>query len=264
MKKLAVSELQTKFSELTTRPFRSVSPLPSKQPIENVLKQVQIYEKEKAFLQAKISNLSLNRELDLTENIKNLNEKLTLLVKENLRLNTSPSHNLPPLTRNSMETEEDLQREIKYFQKNISQVEETIKAQSQKIHSDQVKFSQLASTFEGLKKNAPVSKQNNLRTKAGMLKKKLKIIKSSWKSNVLKMENQIKESENEQKSLVDQYTKLRSHIFKQDQQRRLLDMSHDDYRSMKREGLPISDTPDIYHPDVSFLYKPSVKALYST
>ena len=41
-------------------------------------------------------------------------------------------------------------------------------------------------------------------------------------------------------------------------------MSHDDYNNMKKQGLFISNTPDTYHPDVSFLFRPSVKALYST
>lgn len=78
------------------------------------------------------------------------------------------------------------------------------------------------------------------------------------------MENIIKEYENNLKNLQETVTQIKSRIFKQEQQRRLLEMSHEDYKSMKKNREMISDAPDIFHPDVSFLYKPSVKSLYST
>ena len=266
MKQEAYIELTSKFREYSIRNTRSQSPTPatSKPRLQNILKQVTIYSKEKASLTSKVTNISLNHELDLVDKIKILEEKLALLVKENLRLNTFRTHGLPPIAKIHNESEEDLQREMKFLQKNIAAVEDAIRAQAEKFKAEQERNLELSNTFESLKRNTAEIRQDNLSNKANALKNKLKIVQNSWKSNVLKMENMAKECENQLKLLQDKETKVRSRIFKQDQQRRLLEMSHDDYKHMKREGLQISDTPDVYHPDAGFLYKPSVKALYTT
>ena len=150
------------------------------------------------------------------------------------------------------------------MQRSVAAIEDAIKAQAEKIKAEQARNLELSSLFESLKRNTTDFKTDGLSNKANALSNKLKIIQNSWKSNAVKMENIIKEYEHQLKQCDDKATKVKTKIFKQDQQRRLLDMSHDDYINMKREGIQVSDTPDIYHPDVSFLYKPSVKALYST
>ena len=231
--------------------------------LDNLQKQISIYSKERAHLQSKIQTLSLDNEINLEENIKKQEEKLALLVKENLKLNKFGNFNLPPITK-TMESEEDLLREIKIFQKSISGLEETIKNQSEKLKNESEKSLELEKKFDELKKNAGDVKTENISSVYNGLKKKLQVLMNSWKSNVQKMENIIKENENSLKVMNEKVTQIKTKLFKQEQQKRLLEMSHDDYNNMKKQGLFISNTPDTYHPDVSFLFRPSVKALYST
>ena len=110
--------------------------------LDNLQKQISIYSKERAHLQSKIQTLSLDNEIKLEENIKKQEEKLALLVKENLKLNKFGNFNLPPITK-TMESEEDLLREIKIFQKSISGLEETIKNQSEKLKNESEKSLEL-------------------------------------------------------------------------------------------------------------------------
>lgn len=175
----------------------------------------------------------------------------------------SGGHSLPPIGK-SGDNEESLQREIKVYQKSVAVAEESLKSLSEKILTDTQKAVDLEKEFEKLREQAGEAKLEVSSKPVESLSKKLNIVAKSWKSNVAKMENIVKEKEGQLKLLQEQVTQINSKIFKQDQQRRLLDMSHDDYSSMKNSGKHISDVPDIYHPDVSFLYKPSVKALYST
>ena len=184
-------------------------------------------------------------------------------MKENKKLNMSGGHSLPPIGK-AGENEENFQREIKVYQKHVAAAEENLKSLSEKIYTDTQKAADLEREFEKLKDQVGEVKPEISAKPLEGLSKKLNIITKSWKTNVAKMENVVKEKEAQLKLLQEQVTQINSRIFKQDQQRRLLDMSHDDYSSMKNSGKCISDVPDIYHPDVSFLYKPSVKALYST
>lgn len=218
---------------------------------------------EKKLLINRLGVVSVEREIELTEKIKNLEEKLALLVKENFRLNKFGNSNLPPIQK-SLENEEDLLREVKIQKKNIVVLEDKIAGINNNIDKSTQKIIELEYNLTGLKEDVIEPKNDVYREKYNDLHKKLDVLKKAWKSNVLKFENNIKELENIDKGLQDKVTQLKSKIIKQDQQRRLLDMSHDDYAKMKKDGEKISDTPNVYHPDVSFLYKPSVKALYST
>ena len=222
-----------------------------------------IYAAEEKSLRLKVSNISVESEIQLAEKVEMLKEKLELLVKENKRLNLNGGHNLPPLPKNN-ESEESLQREIKFHRKNLTTTEEHLKATSEKINSDTARAQELEKEFQLLKVQVGEFKIESDTKPAEDLNKKLKVMIGSWKSNIAKMENIIKEKEGQLKLLQEQMTQINSRIFKQDQQRRLLDMSHDEMFNMKNSGRHLGDNPDIYHPDVSFLYKPSVKALYST
>jgi hypothetical protein len=235
----------------------------SRPALENLSKQCLIYAAEEKSLRQKMSSISVENEIQLSEKVEKLKEKLELLVKENKRLNLNGGHGLPPLSK-STDTEESLTRDLKFHKKNLSTIEENLKNIQEKTNNDISKSQELEKEYEKLKNLVGDCKAESDSKPFEDLSKKLKILTSSWKSNVLKMENIIKEKEGQLKLLQEQKTQINSKIFKQDQQRRLLDMSHDDMFNLKNSGAHLGDNPDIYHPDVSFLYKPSVKALYST
>ncbi|OMJ87185.1 hypothetical protein SteCoe_11108 [Stentor coeruleus] len=266
IKKVALEELKTRYREVITSVTRNESKSPnspSNYNLESLQKQLSMYDAEKKLLTTRLGVVSIEREIELTEKIKNFEEKLALLVKENFRLNKSGNSNLPPIQK-SLENEEDLLREVKFQKKNIVILEDKISGINNNIEKSSQKISELEYNLNGLKMDVVEHKNDIYREKYNELHKKLDVITKAWKSNVLKFENNIKELESFDKSLQDKITQLKSKIIKQDQQRRLLNMSHDDYAKMKKDGEKISDTPNVYHPDVSFLYKPSVKALYST
>ena len=266
MKSTAYKELKSKYNEIISRNNRSrtKSPVSSRVSINNFNKQIEIYEKERDYLKTKVSTITLKHEIDIGAKVKSLEEKLALLVKENFRLNSLGNYTLPPISPKNNESEEDIQREKKTIEKNISGIEEKIKNQTQKIQTDKEKLEELEKNYESLKEEAGEVKVDSLKGKASELQKKLKILMNSWKSNVLRMENIIKEKEIEAKTYEDKITTTKSRIFKQSQQRRLLDMSHDDYNSMMEEKSIVTNPLDGHHLDVGFLYKPSINALYST
>ncbi|CAG9313307.1 unnamed protein product [Blepharisma stoltei] len=92
------------------------------------------------------------------------------------------------------------------------------------------------------------------------MSKKFEIIMNSWKANVAKYQQKIKEMEEEESKIREKVIGIKTKVFKKDQQMRLLHMTRDELISMKNSP----DKPDdgLFHPDVNFLYKPSVNALY--
>lgn len=168
---------------------------------------------------------------------------------------------MPPIQKN-VETEEDLQNLIKQLKKNISATEEKNANNKVLIEKSGQKAMELETLYNQLKNEAGDEIIDMNKAKFSELRKKFEVLKRVWKSNMQKFENYIKELESVEKNLVDEKTQLKSKIIKHDQQRRLLDMSQDDYKKMMKDGMQVPEMNNVF-PGVSFLYKPSVKALYS-
>ena len=95
-----------------------------------------------------------------------------------------------------------------------------------------------------------------------LLNKKLKFVECSMNVNMKRMNLKISELEKELKVLVSENFSRKTKLFKKNQQKRLIEMSHSEAVLNKFH----SRTPIIgrlNHVDVSFFYKPSVSRLYN-
>lgn len=262
-KKAALKELRERYREVRKPGHRrSMSPvITTRYSIENLQKQIGMYDTEKKILSSRYIEVAGVREISFNEKIKSLEEKLALLTKENTRLNKYISMNLPPIQKN-VETEDDLQNHIKQIKKNISLAEDKNANNKVLIEKSGQKAVELENLYNQLKNEAGDEIIDVNKAKYSELGKKLEVLKRAWKSNTQRFENFIKELEIVEKNLQDEKTQLKSKIIKHDQQRRLLDMSQDDYKKMIKDGMQAPEITNVF-PGVSFLYKPSVKALYS-
>ncbi|OMJ70097.1 hypothetical protein SteCoe_32014 [Stentor coeruleus] len=263
-KKIALKELRERYREVR-KPGqrRSMSPvITSRYNIESLHKQLGIYDTEKKILSNRLVEVGGVKEISLNEKIKNLDEKLALLTRENIRLNKYISINLPPIHKN-LENEDDLQNHIKQLKKTINSIEEKNMSNKMLIEKSGQKAMELENVYNQLKNEAGDTIIDVNKDKYNELGKKLKVLEKAWKCNTQRFENCIKELESVEKNLEDEKTQLKSKIIKYEQQRRLLNMSQDEYRKMIKDGMQAPEITSVFNPGVSFLYKPSVKALYS-
>lgn len=96
-KKAALKELRERYREVR-KPGqkRSMSPVvTSRYSIEKLQKQIGMYDTEKKNLSSRFLEVSGVKEISFNEKIKNLEEKLALLTKENTRLNKYISMKCP-------------------------------------------------------------------------------------------------------------------------------------------------------------------------
>lgn len=224
--------------------------------------QLKVYEKEHQVLATRLSQPKVS-EFELELNVKTLKNKLQSLEKENIRMNASHKH-LPKLQTNpALKLDyEEAYRTFKLLKESISDLEAKLQenVKTSKIHVE--RFNELMEKQKRLNNELgdyiPVQPDN----KYAYLKRKLETLTTSWKTNVSKFEIRIAELEEELAGLKEKLMHLNAQDFKKSQQMRLLKMSHQEVVIQKYNG-KLSSKPDIDHPDVGFMYKPSVKRLYN-
>jgi hypothetical protein len=242
-------------------PF-NLTPIPGcKSELQSLMKKSLMYEKEEKVLRSRMSFVSVDHEIELSNLNKDLKLKYENLLKENKRLSLLQVSS-PQLKQ--AETEESLFREIQILRTNIKSAEKILEETDFKLKIASEKLKDLEKLHEALLSSLPSSKSpSKNHPNLSDLQKKLKSSEILSKSTKSRLENKLREKENELKSLQDEEVHLRSKLFKQDQQKRLLQISENDYtirKTMKIRHI----SPDIRHPDINFLYKPSIKALYNT
>jgi hypothetical protein len=228
---------------------------------ENLQKKLKIYEKERQDILEKLS-IPINSETILKTQIKALESKLSVLEKENLRLNSTKSSPLilpPIIPKNSIE---DAYREIKLLKSDIKHLEEVLANTPKESENKHKWFIELSEKYESLKSEVGDYVKISPNKKYFKLQKKLDVIQNSWKNNVVKYQQKINELEEELEKLKYDYLHLNAKSFKKIQQQRLLKMSYDEV-ILKKDSGNLSVRPDVNHPGVSFMYKPSVKSLYN-
>ena len=235
--------------------------LPGFNELKSLNKKAKIYQKEYENLVQK-RNRPLNAEMLLEKETKKLQETLAVLEKENTRLNTSKLY-LPKIgpTNNISINLEEKYREVKALKTLISELQEKIINYPKESQLRHERFLKLTEKYKNLREEAGDYIKIMPDKRYYTLQKKLDVVTNSWNNNVSKYEQKIVELEEELENLKNSYMHLNAKSFKKSQQQRLLKMSYDE--AAERNSGNVSLKPDIHHPGVSFLYKPSVKSLYN-
>lgn len=237
------------------------TPIPqTKSRLESIQKKSMFYEKEQKVLRSKITFMNVDYEIELANKNLDLQKKLENLQKVNKKLTVTPC--ISPIGKMT-ETEETLHREVKLLKNNIEATKRSIEENLEKINHFSQKITNLESKHAELQRQAPsLRSENQFKLVFEELTKKLKILETSSKTNKVKLESKIRDQELELKSLQDQETQLQTKIFKQNQQKRLLLISQNDYSLRKSQG--IRESSPGRQPLIDFLYKPSIKSLYNS
>ena len=258
-------ELKARFKSISSRNLSKNSSIDLKSNtswLKTLETQVKVYENEHKILQTRLTLPPLS-ESDLERNVKNLKNKLIVLEKENIRLNSSqkllPKIAVNPSPRLDLE---DNYRTIKILKESIKDLEKKQEESSKTFKNLSDRSAELTEKVQSLNLEIGDYVPAHSSTKYEYLKKKLETIQTSWRTNVGKSEVRICELEEEQNQLKEKSMHLNAQLFKKIQQMRLLKMSHQEVVMMQDSG-KLSVRPDVDHPDVSFMYKPSVKALYN-
>jgi chromosome segregation ATPase len=261
-------ELKARFKSISSRNLLKNSSFDLKSSgswLKSLETQLKVYENEHKKLSLRITQPQTS-EVDLERHVKNLKNKVLVLEKQNERLNSSQrqlpklpslvSHNSPRLDlEENLRILRNLKDSVKDLEKKLDDGQKTFKVLSDRGVELTEKLKTLNEELGGYVPAHPDSKFE-------YLKKKLETINISWKTNVNKDEVRIGELEEELAGLKEKAMHLNAQLFKKTQQMRLLKMSHQEVVMMQDSG-KLSMRPDIDHPEVGFMYKPSVKALYN-
>ena len=230
--------------------------------LKSLQNKVKIYEKELEITTQRTSR-PVNSEILLENEVKTLQLKLSEVEKENTRLNLNNNKNyLPKIINIPLKAIEEAYREIKDLKKSIISLEDQLIHNRNESLLRHGQFEELIQKHDTLKQQAGDYIQILPDKQYFNLQKKLEVLTTSWKNNVVKYELEISELEEELEELKSSYMQLNAKNFKKSQQQRLLRMSYDEVIGRK-ENSKSSLRPDIHHPGVSFMYKPSVKSLYN-
>lgn len=243
---------------------RKLSKSPTVTPgfLDNIKKSLEGYQKEHNYLKSLIKNRDgLYTEMKLERHVKDLQEKLKKVEKENERLNRI---NFFQKERNLQLNNDDLDEEYSKIkalvQKNIEKNEINlglIEKNEEKMRSLKPLYEKLLGKIEPMK-----IFDSELFEQMELLKKKLKFIETSFSNNVKRMTLRIIELDKQLKALENEHFKRKTKLFKRNQQKRLIEMSHSEAVLTKYK----SRTPTVEklnRVDVSFFYKPSVSRLYN-
>ncbi|CAG9323074.1 unnamed protein product [Blepharisma stoltei] len=229
---------------------------------ESSKKVLRIFEKDIEFLERRLlMPKDIDIEYKLEIQIRELKKQLESLRKENERLNklTLQAKEAPVIAQNP---ENELLKEINQLNKEIDKTDSKITKNEKMQEELAQKIPTLESkSYKLLTKLGKYKERNDEKAKKfDDMNKKLTIISNSWKSNVAKYQQIIKEMEQEEGQIRERFVGIKTKVFKKDQQMRLLHMTRDELISMRSSP----DKPDdgMFRPDVNFLYKPSVNALY--
>ena len=231
--------------------------------IKNVRKQLGIYQRDYKSLRTLLKvNEDKDRRITLVEENQEKERYLKQLIKENERLNKL-KYNCS-INTDFVKTIEDAEDEAERLKRRIDKAEKGNKASEELIENYTEKCALLmiecSKLSEFCEPEQDLSKEKNENYE--LLTKKLSSLKINKKTLASKYEYKIKELEKELEVTTKQLHTLNTKVFKKNQQKRLIDMSQADLIIEKyRSKTPYR--PDIYHPDVSFMYKPSCKRLYN-
>ena len=166
-------------------------------------------------------------------------------------------------SESSLDLVQDLENQIQSLRSRIEKIQANeenfyilMKNYQSKIESLRVKYSKI----ERIKaKDASIGNEKYGRIE--LLNQQLMIVKGAKKSVITKSIYRIKELEKELEESQKQEHRIRTKLFKINQQKRLIDMSHNDF-ALDQFRSKTPNRHDLFHPDVSFLYRPSINRLY--
>ncbi|OMJ96212.1 hypothetical protein SteCoe_170 [Stentor coeruleus] len=258
--------LKAQYQSLSQRKIvRSVSQdIVAKNSTIQVLKRkAEIYQRDLKEISVKVTKTPFE-ENELENQVKELRKKLALLEKENHRLClTSSKPILPKINLPNIKAEvEDTLRQVKQLKALIKDIEDQLEQNPKESQKLQSRFEELQKNHYTLQEEIGDYIKKSPNQKYLSLQRKLEAITNSWKNNIVKYEHHITELEAESDQLKNEYMHLNAASFKKAQQQRLLKMSYDEINLKKDDG-KLSVRPDVDHPGVSFMYKPSVKTLYN-
>ena len=230
--------------------------------IRNVKKHLSIYKKDYESLHSLIKLRENNNKEIALERDNNLKEEiLKTLLKENERLNRLNYYQKFSENNNYiLDAEKKIDKIttlIDNIQKSNENTNNLILFYLEKIETLKAKYSLLSQTEE-----PEIFLNKEKEEKFNLLTKKLKILQDSKKSSINKQIYKIKELQNSLDQLQKEQYKIRTKLFKNGQQQRLIEMSQSEIILEKYR----SKTPNknnLFHPDVNFMYKPSVNRLYN-
>lgn len=263
---LEFSGFKQRFRELKQKieEKRSSSTAPKSNPsnyLKNLYKKLEIHKKEHASLKNLYkSHKDMNLEFHLEQQIKGLNNKLRLVIKENERLNRQKfvKINQTEDTESIFVLEEELFKLKNLIQslteKNI-QTSDLINKADEKIKNLKGKFEELGLKIEPLRLMESEKKE-----KFEALENKLKVLQVGLNSKEKRLGMRIIELEKTLKALNMEIFTSKTRMFKRNQQQRLIEMSKSE--AILDRTKTRSPKKDQLHPDVSFFYKPSISRLY--
>lgn len=258
--------LKAQYQSLSQRKIgRSVSQdtIAKDSTIKNLQRKAEIYQRDLKEISMKMSKTPFE-ENELEEQVKELEKKLLLLEKDNYRLCLSSSKPfLPKINPPNIKIEvEDAFRQVKLLKGSIKDLEDQLEQNPKESQKLQSRLEELQANHKSLQEEIGDYMKKSPNQKYLKLKRKLEATTNSWKNNIVKYEHKIAELEAESDQLKNEFMHLNAASFKKAQQQRLLKMSYDEINLKKDDG-KLSVRPDVDHPGVSFMYKPSVKTLYN-
>ena len=255
--KTETSQTQTK-AQPTNEPSEE-----NKLSLSNAKKQLEILRSDKKFLQRKFHSKSENKDTYVfDQRIKDQNLRLKELLKVNERLNKGSPSKVISLTEKPNNEVRALERELIQLRRSVQTAQETSSKTQKQIEDYDSRILKLQDKYNKLTQLYGVPENsNNLANKKAYLERKLIILKKNLHSTTNRMNWKIKELENQCSKLQEDKISIQMKIFKKNQQQRMINVKTDDYRVQ-------SLTPNRrfsrkkFSPDISFLYRPSVKGLY--
>ncbi|OMJ87150.1 hypothetical protein SteCoe_11149 [Stentor coeruleus] len=231
--------------------------------IKILQKKSEIYQRDLKEISMKVSKTPFEED-KLENQVKEFEKKLAFLEKENHRLCLSSSKPfLPKINPPNIKAEvEDSLRQIKQLKTSIKDIENQLEQNPKESQKLQNRFEELQKNHNNLQEEIGDYVKKSPNKKYLKLQRKLEAVTNSWKNNVVKYEQRIEELNIEADELKNEFMHLNAASFKKAQQQRLLKMSYDEINLKKDDG-KLSVRPDVDHPGVSFMYKPSVKTLYN-
>lgn len=225
-------------------------------------KVLKSFEKDIQLLEKRLSvPTDVSNEYKLEVQVRQMQKLLDNLKKENERLNkvtlqlVNPQEIIP-------NPEIELQKELMQLNRALQKVEVLVDKNSKITEEYKSKIPTMETKANELKIKLGQYKEinNDKRKFLDDLNKKLIVTSNSWKANVTKYQQKIKDMEAEENDIREKEIGIRTKVFKKAQQMRLLHMTHDELISMR--GSQDKQDEGMFHPDVNFLFKPSVNALY--
>ena len=229
--------------------------------LKNLYKKLEIHKKEHASLKRiHQSHIDINLEFQLEQQIKGLNNKLRLNIKENERLNRQKffKKNKSEDIKSIFILEEEL-----FEHKNLIQsLTEKNTQTNDLIDKTEERIKKLKEKYEELGQKIEPSRlvESEKKAKFEALENKLRVLQTNLNSKQKRLGMRIIDLEKLLKAFNMNYYTSKTKLFKRNQQTRLIEMSKSEI--LLGRAKTRSPKKDQLHPDVSFFHKPSISRLY--